>query len=281
MTTQVFPDTRLWLQASLPGVFVVIPTYNEASNLPVLARQIFSQSIPNLHLVVVDDQSPDGTGEVAEQLAWLHPGRVHVIHRSGKAGLGTAYREGFRYALEQDADYIIQMDADFSHSPNYLPQLLESMQWAEVAVGSRYVTGGKLDPSWSWQRNLLSRWANSVYVRLILGLQVQDATAGFKCWSRRALAEILEQPVSSSGYIFQVEMAYLAEKLGLRVKEIPIFFEDRRQGLSKMSNSVKLEAVWRPWVLRWRYRSVHPNRQGIPGGMHTELAETGRKAVED
>ena len=205
-------------------IFVVVPTYNEAENLPLLAASIFALQIPELHLLVVDDNSPDGTGKVAEQLMERYPERVHVIHRPGKHGLGTAYRQGFRYALEAGASRIVQMDADFSHSPEYLPEMISKANQAAVVVGSRYIAQGALDPTWSFDRHLLSWWANSVYVRWILGLHVQDATAGFKCWNSWALRAVLAYPVSSQGYIFQVEMAYVAEKIGLDALEIPIFF---------------------------------------------------------
>ncbi|MCD6291737.1 MAG: polyprenol monophosphomannose synthase [Anaerolineae bacterium] len=235
---------------------VVIPTYNEADNLPDLAQALFALGLPDLHLLIVDDASPDGTGEVAERLRGQYPGRMHVIHRSGKLGLGTAYITGFRYALDRGADFIVQMDADFSHSPTYVPRLLEPLDRYDVVVGSRYVPGGRLDERWNWWRHLLSWWANSVYTRLILGIQVRDATAGFKAWRRETLEGIDLSRIRSNGYVFQVEMAYVTEKLGYRVLEVPIYFEDRRIGRSKMSVPVKLEAAWRVWELRWRYRHL-------------------------
>lgn len=251
-----------WL-ARNPKVFVVLPTYNEASNLPGIVTAIFAQNIPETTIIVVDDSSPDGTGEIAEKLKPAYDGRLMAIHRPEKQGLGKAYLQGFRTALDLGADLIIQMDADFSHSPDYLPQLVEQTDRADVVIGSRYVPGGRLDPRWNWWRIALSVWANSIYVRLILGLQVKDATGGFKCWRREALETVMQQQVSSSGYIFQVEMALLAEKLGFKVKEIPIYFEDRRIGKSKLSGRVKLEAAWRTWYLGWRYRHL-PRRQPSP-----------------
>lgn len=245
-----------------PKTFVVIPTYNEADNLRQLAAELMVLPVDRLHLLIVDDNSPDGTGQIADELqGWFR--RVHVMHRPEKGGLGSAYREGFRYALQQGADYVVQMDADFSHPPQKVPRLLLLARRYDVAVGSRYVEGGKVDPQWSWWRHGLSLWANSIYVRLILGLAVKDATAGFKCWTRRALSAVLDQPLSSSGYIFQVEMAYLTEKLGFRVAETPIFFEDRRIGRSKMSWPVKLEAMWRTWQLPWRYRRLAQNGHAL------------------
>ncbi len=244
--------------ASAPTTFVVIPTYNEANNLPDLTTALFGLAIENLHIVFVDDNSPDHTGDVAERLRQAHPRCLHVIHRPGKQGLGSAYRAGFRFALDHGADLIVQMDADFSHSPAYLTEFLRYVRDYDVVVGSRYVQGGRLDRQWSWWRHLLSWWANAIYARLILGLRVKDATAGFKCWRRPALEAILAFPIRSNGYVFQVEMAYLAQRLGFRAVEIPIYFEDRRAGRSKMSNAIKLEAAWRTWLLRWRYRHVRP-----------------------
>jgi dolichol-phosphate mannosyltransferase len=238
------------------SIFVVIPTYNEASNLSALITQLFTLPGLNLEVVIVDDNSPDGTGELAEELRHNFLGRIHVVHRTGKLGLGSAYRHGFDLALKLGAKYIVQMDADFSHSPSYLPTLIQKARHYDVVVGSRYVQGGMLDPKWSILRFALSKWANSIYIRLILKLKVRDATGGFKCWNRRALKAVLKHPVKSSGYIFQVEMAYLAEKLGLSVLEVPIYFEDRQTGKSKMSADIKLEAIWRTWQLRWRYRNL-------------------------
>jgi dolichol-phosphate mannosyltransferase len=238
-------------------VVVVIPTYNEANNIANLITALFALSLKpeqQLHLLIVDDASPDGTGQLVEQLQPSYPQRLHLLTRAHKGGLGSAYVAGFQRALELGADYVIQMDADFSHSPNYIPQLLERTKEAEVVVGSRYVRGGKLDERWSWGRFFLSWWANSVWVRLILGLRVKDATAGFKCWRRLALETIDLTRVRSNGYDFQVEMAYLCERLNFRVQEIPIYFEDRRIGRSKMSIPVKLEAAYRVLEIRWRYR---------------------------
>jgi dolichol-phosphate mannosyltransferase len=237
-----------------PRVTVVLPTYNEADNLPVMAGELLILDLPSLELLIVDDNSPDGTGEIADHLAKQFPDRVHVLHRAGKLGLGTAYVTGFRYALEQGADFVVQMDADFSHSPSYIPEMVDAIEGYDVVVGSRYVSGGSLDERWSWWRYLLSWWANSVYTRLILGLKVKDATAGFKCWRRATLEGIGLDRVRSNGYVFQVEMAYLTEKLGYRFFEIPIYFEDRRIGRSKMTMPVKIEAALRTWQIRWRHR---------------------------
>lgn len=242
--------------ARMKKVFAVIPTYNEADNLPHLLAELFFLEIPNLEIIIVDDGSPDGTGEIADTLKKIYQPDVHVIHRAGKMGLGSAYLEGFRAALERGADFVIQMDADFSHPPASVLEMLNQAEQSDVVVGSRYVPGGRLDPHWGKMRYLLSWLANNVYIRLILGLQVKDATAGFKCWNRRALKQALKHPINSNGYVFQVEMAYLVELLGLGVKEIPIYFQEREKGLSKMSNHIKLEAIWRTIQLRLQHRKT-------------------------
>ena len=239
-----------------PKIMVVVPTYNEADNLPTMVGELLALEPPQVEILIVDDNSPDGTGEIADELVKRHPDRVHVIHRAGKLGLGTAYVTGFTYALEHGVDLIVQMDADFSHSPAYILQLVEAIKDYDVVVGSRYVSGGSLDERWSWWRYALSWWANSVYTRLILGVKVKDATAGFKCWRRTTLDGIGLERVRSNGYVFQVEMAYLTEKLGYRFFEIPIHFEDRRIGHSKMTVPVKIEAALRTFQIRWRHRNA-------------------------
>ncbi|MEW5957082.1 MAG: polyprenol monophosphomannose synthase [Chloroflexota bacterium] len=241
-------------------ILVVIPTYNEADNLPAITAELFTLELAEeLHILIVDDASPDGTGQVADDLVKkCYPGRLHVIHRSGKLGLGTAYITGFKWALARDYDHIIQMDADFSHSPGYIAQMIEKITAYDVVVGSRYVAGGDLDERWGWWRWFLSWWANSVWTRLILGVSTKDATAGFKCWRRSALQRIGLDRINSNGYVFQVEMAYVAEKLNFRILEIPIYFEDRRIGQSKMTVPVKIEAALRVFEIRWRHRRVQP-----------------------
>jgi dolichol-phosphate mannosyltransferase len=254
---------------------VVIPTYNEAQNLPAMAEALFALPLPNLQVLVVDDDSPDGTGDIADRLAEQYsqsgqPGeasattvrpRMKVIHRPGKGGLGTAYVAGMREALVEGADYVLQMDADFSHSPAYVPVMLGVMLAtdADVVIGSRYVPGGTLDEGWSRGRRFVSWWAN-LYSRAILGLRIRDMTAGFKLWRREALLELGLEQVRSNGYSFQVEMAYLCEKLGFRLIEIPIHFEDRRIGQSKLDMPVKIESAWRTWQIRWHYRNLQPRR---------------------
>lgn len=261
---------------SHPWLTVVIPTYNEADNLPAMADALFALPLTGLQLLVVDDNSPDGTGAVADRLALeanrgitesARP-RMVVLHRAGKGGLGTAYVAGMNRALSDGADCVLQMDADFSHSPQYIPQMVGVMQAtdADVVVGSRYVSGGSLDEGWSWWRRIVSWWAN-FYSRMILGLRIRDMTAGFKLWKRQALLDIGLENVRSNGYSFQVEMAYLSEKLGFHIVEIPIHFEDRRIGHSKLDIPVKIESAWRTWQIRWRYR--HMAHQRAAAGRQT------------
>ncbi len=238
---------------------VVIPTYNEIDNLRAISTSLLNLPVTKLDILIVDDASPDGSGALADELSREFAPRLSVLHRPAKAGLGTAYIEGFTLALQREADYIVQMDADFSHSPDYIPQFLNRIDKYDVVVGSRYVPGGKLDERWSFWRYLLSWWANSIYVRLILGLRVRDATAGFKLWRRSALEKINIHQVRANGYVFQVEMAYLAERNGLRILEYPIYFEDRRIGKSKMSPRVKWEAASHVWEIRSRYGRMRNN----------------------
>jgi len=241
------------------NITVVVPTFNEANNLPALVGELFAQPIPNLHLLIVDDGSPDGTGKLAEELAARTPGRMSVIHRTGLRGLGRAYVDGFRWALEHGADAIVQMDADFSHSPTDVPRLVATLRATDcdLVVGSRYVSGGKVDEHWSFGRYALSWWAN-MYARSILSLETQDATAGFKCWKRSALEAIDLSRIRSNGYIFQVELTYVSERLGLSICEMPIYFEDRHIGKSKMTVKVKVEAAWRVFQVWWQHRNIRP-----------------------
>ena len=233
---------------------VVVPTYNEADNIAAFAAAVLALDVPEISMLVVDDKSPDGTGKIADGLA-AQTDRLHVMHRAGLRGLGRAYVDGFRWALDHGFDRVIQMDADFSHSPDYIPAMLEKANEYDVVVGSRYVPGGGHDEHWEAGRVFLSAWAN-FYARLILRMKVHDATAGFKCWTSHALEIVQLDRVKSNGYVFQVEMAYLCQKLNLRVVEIPIHFEDRRIGQSKMSIPVKIEAAWRTWQVGWRHRQV-------------------------
>ncbi|NOZ49620.1 MAG: polyprenol monophosphomannose synthase [Chloroflexi bacterium] len=243
------------------NTIIVIPTYNEADNLSALVGELLALDLESLQILVVDDRSPDGTGESADKLARRHENKVFVLHRQGLRGLGRSYLDGFRRALAMGADVIVQMDADFSHSPVYLPAMVQVLAHADVAVGSRYVPGGTLDEHWGWWRRFLSWWANAIYTRLILGLHVHDGTAGFKAWTRSALEGIDLDAILSNGYVFQVEMAYVSERLGYRIVEIPIHFEDRRIGRSKMSVPVKLEAAYRTFEIRLRHRRLRPRHR--------------------
>ena len=230
---------------------IVVPTFNEAENLPALIAELLAIEIPRLAVLIVDDNSPDGTGEVADQLSLRFPATVFVLHRLAKQGLGKAYVEGFGRALEMGARYVVQMDADFSHPPATISRMLDAIEEYDVVVGSRYVAGGQLDERWGWWRRLLSWWANEVWSRRLLRLRTRDITAGFKCWKRATLLGIGLHRVFSDGYAFQVEMTFLSERLHYRILEIPIHFEDRRIGKSKMSVAVKLQGavdVFRIWI---------------------------------
>lgn len=242
----------------MPNIIAVIPTYNEINNLPNITSALFALNIPDLKVLVVDDASPDKTGELANQLAEKHPERLHVIHQTGKLGLGNAYLKGFTWALEHQADFVIQMDADFSHSPKYIHEFLRLINKYDVVVGSRYVAGGGVDERWSKWRWLLSWWANSIWVRLALGVHTKDATAGYKCWQADALRAIDLSQIRSNGYVFQVEMCYVAERIGLNIKEIPIYFEDRRIGQSKMNIPIKIEAALGVFEIHRRHRNRKP-----------------------
>ncbi len=233
-------------------IVVVIPTYNEVENLSAITSELFSLPVDGLEVLVVDDNSPDGTGDVADELARRYADRFHVIHRIGKAGLGMAYVAGFTWALNHGADLVVQMDADFSHSPSYIPKFVTLMDDYDVVIGSRYVEQGSIDKRWDHSRRFLSWWANSVWTRLALGVTTRDATAGFKCWRRSALEKINLAEICSNGYVFQVEMCFIAEKLKLHMLEVPIHFEDRRVGKSKMTTLVKIEAALRVFEIRWR-----------------------------
>jgi dolichol-phosphate mannosyltransferase len=235
-----------------PKVVVVVPTYNERDNLPVLAGLLADLPVSNLHLLVVDDNSPDGTGEVADKLAAGSPGTVGVLHRTAKDGLGRAYLAGMARALDEGADVVIQMDADLSHPASAIPAMVDTLltKNAAVVLGSRYVAGGSTATDWPWHRKALSAWAN-LYVNAILRLHVKDATAGFKAWRAGTLRAIDLPSIRSNGYSFQVEMNYRTVKRGLAIHEVPIRFEERVQGASKMSLGVQLESAITPWKLRF------------------------------
>lgn len=234
---------------------VVIPTYNEAENLPNLVSALFSLPIQDMRILVVDDNSPDGTGQVADALAESQPGKLSVLHRPGKMGLGTAYIQGFQKVLEEGAEAICQMDADFSHPPELLPDLVDTLQSCDIALGSRYMPGGSVDRNWPYWRKGLSAFGN-FYARLILRLPVRDVTGGYRVWHREALSGMPLDLVRSNGYAFQVEMTYVACKLGYCIKEIPFYFADRKWGQSKMSLRIQREAAIRVWQLLFEYRTL-------------------------
>jgi dolichol-phosphate mannosyltransferase len=229
---------------------VIVPTYNERENLRALVPELMR--IADLHVMVVDDGSPDGTGEEADRLAESHPDRIHVMHRSGPRGLGRSYVDGMRAALRMPVTHVCQMDADFSHDPGALPLLIEAAARADLVLGSRYVPGGRLH-NWARRRMLLSAFANW-YVRAITRLPVFDCTSGFRCWRRELLERLPLDRICSDGYAFQVEMAWEAQEAGARIVEVPITFVERRQGASKLSGSVIAESILLPWRLVTRRR---------------------------
>jgi len=233
---------------------IIVPTYNEAENLPRLVEVFFSQPVP-MDLLIVDDGSPDGTGELADQMAARSNGRMHVLHRAGKLGLGTAYLEGFAWGLAQGYEAVGQMDADFSHPLAKLAELAAALEGCDVAVGSRYIPGGQLDERWPWWRKALSGFGN-LYARTILGLPIRDTTGGFRLWKAATLRGMPLERVKSNGYVFQVEMAYLAHLCGFKFKEVPIYFADRRWGHSKMNFRIQAEAAVRVWQVLAAYRDL-------------------------
>jgi dolichol-phosphate mannosyltransferase len=241
----------------MPLSTIVIPTYNERDNLPQLLTHIFAIS-DETQVLVVDDHSPDGTGELADQLA-AESSRVHVIHRAGKGGLGTAYITGFRWALAHDSDYIFSMDGDLSHDPQYLPSFREALKTDDVVVGSRYLHGISV-VNWPMRRLMLSVGAN-MYVRRTTGLRVNDCTSGYVGYRRAALAAIHFETIHSEGYAFLIEMKYRAQQQGFTLSEVPIIFVERRMGASKLSRRVMLEAFWLPWRLA---ATRLLNRNGYP-----------------
>jgi dolichol-phosphate mannosyltransferase len=225
---------------------VVIPTYNERDNIEAIVQSVLSVA-PDEHVTVVDDGSPDGTGEIADSLA-AGDSRIHIIHRAGKMGLGTAYITGFKYALDQGAPLVFEMDADFSHNPSLIPSFIHTARNYDVVIGSRYVSGGGTE-NWGAVRKLISM-GGSLYAKIILGMPVWDLTGGFNCWRRSVLESIDLDAVTSNGYAFQIEMKYRAFRRGFRLTEIPITFVDRRVGESKMSGAIVREAFWRVWRFR-------------------------------
>jgi len=244
---------------------IIIPTYNEYENLQPLLGSIFSYA-PHTDILIVDDNSPDGTGELADQLHEQDV-RVHVIHRAGKLGLGTAYVEGFKYAISNGYDAAFEMDADFSHDPQYLPNFLEAIEHADLVIGSRYIPGGAT-PNWSLARRFISGCGN-IFARFMLNIPVHDCTAGYRCYRRKVLENIDLDSVQSQGYAFQVELAYRVMQQGFTIVETPIVFMDRRVGKSKMSRKIVAEAFL--YVLRARFRRQTPSSLSIP--MQTEQSD--------
>lgn len=236
-------------------ITVIIPTFNEAENLPKIKSAVFSLPLADVSLLIVDDNSPDGTGAIADGFHKELGDKFNVLHRSGKLGLGSAYIQGFKWALEHGAEAVAQMDADFSHPPEKLVKLAEAIQTCDMVIGSRYTAGGSLDERWPVWRKALSAWGN-FYARTILGMQNRDVTGGFRLWRKEALQRMPLDQIRSNGYVFQVELTYIANRLGFRIKEVPIHFADRRWGTSKMSLRIQIEAALRVWTLPFLYRNL-------------------------
>ena len=241
-------------------ITIVTPTYNEAENLPKLVSALFSLPL-DINILVVDDNSPDGTGQIADELAAAHSGRVDVLHRPGKMGLRSAYLNGFQKVLEGGAQAVVQMDADFSHDPVALVDMAKMLESCDVVFGSRYIEGGSVDKRWSIWRKYLSIFGN-FYARTILGLPVHDVTTGYRMWRSETLHQIPFERIQSNGYVFLVEMAYLAHCLQYKIGEVPIYFADRRWGKSKMSIRIQLEAAFRVWQVWWNYRDLKKAGKG-------------------
>ena len=237
---------------------VIVPTYNEAENLPKLVSALFALPITDLRALIVDDNSPDGTGRVADELAERHPERVSVIHRAGKMGLRTAYLAGFKQAMAQGAEVLGQMDADFSHDPEKLVEMVGALENADVVLGSRYVPGGSVDREWSLWRKWLSAFGNT-YARVLLGFPLRDVTTGYRLWRREALQGMPLHRIRANGYVFLVEMAYMAFCLRYRFVQVPIYFAERRSGKSKMSFKIQVEAALRLFQVKWNYRDLRRN----------------------
>ena len=248
-------DRRL---PSLPRVLVLLPTYNERENLPDIAERLLAYA--DLRVLVIDDGSPDGTGQLADEIAAASGGRLSVLHRTGKRGLGRSYLDGMRLAMATDAELIFQMDADLSHDPKYVPDLVAAAGGAHIVIGSRYLQGVSV-VNWPLRRLILSTFANW-YVRTITGMQVRDCTAGFRCWSREAISRLPLDEIVSDGYSFQVETLFLALEAGCTVGEVPIIFVERRIGASKISGNVIRESFFTPW--RMALRRVFGPRRAAP-----------------
>ncbi len=242
-------------------IVVIIPTYNEAENLPKLVSVLFALPL-DLSILVVDDNSPDGTGQIADKLAMENPDKLSVMHRAAKMGLSSAYLQAFHSLMGGQADAIGQMDSDFSHDPAALVQMAKKLETCDLVLGSRYITGGSTDVRWPIWRKALSAWGN-FYARSILRIPLRDVTGGFRLWRRETLQAIPLERVKSSGYVFMVEMAYLAYCLQFKIGEVPIYFSDRRWGKSKMSFKIQAEAAIRVWQVLLNYRDLRG--KGIMG----------------
>jgi dolichol-phosphate mannosyltransferase len=242
-------------------IVVIIPTFNEAENLPNLVSAVLSLPL-DLSILVVDDNSPDGTGRIADDLVAVHPGRMRVIHRSGKLGLSSAYLQAFRTLSNENLDAIGQMDADFSHDPAVLVEMANRLETCDLVLGSRYISGGRTADNWPVWRKTLSAWGN-FYARSLLQIPLRDVTGGFRLWRRETLSSMPLERVKSTGYVFLVEMAYLAWCLQFEIGEVPIYFADRRWGKSKMSFKIQAEAALRVWQVLWAYRGLR--RMGKAG----------------
>jgi dolichol-phosphate mannosyltransferase len=251
---------------TINNLYVVIPTFNEAENLPDLVSVLFSLDIVGLNILVVDDNSPDGTGEIAENLVRENPDKISVLHRPGKLGIGSAYITGFKTALEAGADSIVQMDADFSHPPEKIIELSQALTGSDVTFGSRYIPGGMVDERWPAWRKGLSAFGN-IYAKTILRLPINDATGGFRGWRRDTLLGMPLDRIRSNGYAFQVEMAYLAYRLGFSFIEVPFYFADRQWGSSKMSFSIQVEAARRVWQMLYEYRDLEAVHKSKPDSL--------------
>jgi dolichol-phosphate mannosyltransferase len=247
------------MAAEAPSVWLIVPTYNEAPNIEPLIGAVRKVLPASRRILLVDDSSPDGTGQIADRLAAEHED-VEVLHRRRKEGLGPACLAGFRQALEQGAELVLQMDADFSHDPAYVPRLIDASRNADLVLGSRYVSGGGVT-EWGPTRRLISR-GGSAYARTVLGVRIRDLTGGFKCWRREALEAVDLDSVDSRGYAFQIEMTYRAIRAGFRVVEVPIVFRERRVGASKMTGLIVAEAIWRVPTLRFVGRGSDSSNVG-------------------
>lgn len=236
-------------------ITVITPTYNEAENLPKLISALFALPL-DLNALVVDDNSPDGTGRIADALAETYPGRISVMHRPGKMGLRSAYLNGFQKVMDGgNAEAIVQMDADFSHEPSVLVEMSKLLETCDVVLGSRYIKGGSVDERWPLWRKSLSAFGN-FYARTILGLSLHDVTTGYRMWRHETLRQMPFERIQSNGYVFLVEMIYLAHCLEFKIGESPIYFADRRWGKSKMSIKIQIEAAFRIWQVWWGYRDL-------------------------